>query len=205
MHPTRALVEEHEVILSVLDCLDRMVQAAEQGRGLDRAAAAQALDFLRTFADTCHHGKEEELLFPLLERRGLPRHAGPLAVMLAEHEAGRALIRRMVAAIGDPAAPPPARAADFAPAASAYVELLREHIAKENGVLFPMAESMLRSDDAESLEKAFERTEREHLGAGTHERYLAIANALCERFGVQPRATAPIAGGCGHGPRGCGH
>ena len=56
---------------------------------------ANLQEFFRLFADQCHHGKEEELLFPLLEQKGIPRTGGPIGVTLHEHEEGRALVRQM--------------------------------------------------------------------------------------------------------------
>jgi hemerythrin-like domain-containing protein len=39
----------------------------------------KAISFMRVFADRCHHGKEEETLFPLVEQRGVPRRVVPQA------------------------------------------------------------------------------------------------------------------------------
>ncbi len=52
--------------------------------------------FLRGFADGCHHGKEEDILFQRLIERGFPREAGPLAVMYHEHEVGRSHVRALM-------------------------------------------------------------------------------------------------------------
>jgi hemerythrin-like domain-containing protein len=199
MNATRQLIAEHDVILKVLDCLERMARGASGSSGLDAQAAAQALDFLKTFADRCHHGKEEGVLFPLMEQHGMPRHVGPIAVMLGEHEQGRARIRGMANALADGKGP------EFAHDALAYVELLRDHIAKENEVLFPMADGLLGEAGAAEAWRRFEAVEHEDMGAGTHERYLALSEELCRRFGVEA-ATAPTHGGgcCGHEPgHGC--
>ena len=70
MRPTEILMQEHRVIEQVLDCLETMAQRAEAGEGVDLESAKQAIDFFRNFADRCHHGKEEDCLFPLLEQKG---------------------------------------------------------------------------------------------------------------------------------------
>jgi hemerythrin-like domain-containing protein len=61
----------------------------------------QGVDFVRNFADRCHHAKEEENLFPRMEARGVPRDGGPIGVMLFEHEEGRAYVRAIAGAIDD--------------------------------------------------------------------------------------------------------
>jgi hemerythrin-like domain-containing protein len=207
MKPTDILSGEHRVIEVVLDVLERMASEARAYAKLDVATAKSALEFIRNFADRCHHGKEEDLLFAKLHELGMPRGVGPVAVMLDEHEIGRKLVRDMVGAIerverGDATA-----VGTFADRASDYVELLRDHIAKEDGVLFPMAEAMLRDDQRPALLEAFRRFEVADMGAGTHERMERIAAELAARYGVALASArgAPTSGGCCHGAHGSCH
>lgn len=195
MKATDILRAEHDVILDVLAALETIDRAVARGAELDRASATSVIEFLRVFVDRCHHGKEEELFFAALEARGFPREAGPLLVMQSEHARGRTLVASMQTAL----AADDAKA--FAEAGDALVTLLREHIAKENGVLFPMGDSALTEASQKALVAAFERFEHADMAAGTHERFLATARELCERHGVEPGARAPAmaSGGC------CGH
>lgn len=202
MSPTEILRAEHRVIEQVLDCLERMAQdCAFQGR-LDGDSARKALEFLREFADRCHHGKEEDHLFPAMEARGFPRAGGPTGVMLSEHEQGRALIRGMAGSLEDASAGKSDAVRRFVEHAQGYVELLRQHIEKEDHCLFTMADQAFSEGDQESLLQAFQRVELEHLGAGTHERYLAVADELAERFGMEKGLARGC--GCGGGGRACG-
>jgi hemerythrin-like domain-containing protein len=178
MSPTETLRHEHEVILLVLGGIERAT--------VDLGAALRAepewldtiVDFVRNFADRCHHAKEEKHLFPRMEERGVPRNGGPIGVMLQEHERGRAFIRAVADATSG------AKAGDARALATAsrnllyYVGLLRAHIGKENSVLFPMADQVLTEDDQRELAEAFDRVEAEELGEGTHERYHQLAHQL---------------------------
>lgn len=197
LHPTEVLRAEHEVILNVLECLEVVAAKAVRTRSLDLQSAEEILDFLRVFADQCHHGKEEGALFPALGRKGMPTHVGPVAVMLSEHEQGRAEIARLANAIQRSKAGDDGCVDEFATHARAYVELLRDHIAKENNVLFPMAEGMLREAERAEVAAAFELHEVQDAGLGTHQRYLALADALVARLGVEPSARPSAhAGAC---------
>jgi hemerythrin-like domain-containing protein len=198
MQPTTILSEEHRVIEVVLDCLDQMTRRALESGRLDGPSATSALDFLRNFADRCHHGKEEDLLFPALTAKGMPRDQGPVGVMLSEHEQGRALIRRMAESIEAAAAGDRAAVGSFADSAADYVELLRAHIQKEDRILFPMAGRFLDDGEQAELLKAFSTVETEHMGAGTHEKYLALARSLAEKFDVAHEALETHAGHCCH-------
>jgi hemerythrin-like domain-containing protein len=175
--PTQVLKEEHELILQALDALERKVTSLESGAAPDRAYFDRAVEFLRTFADRCHHGKEEDLLFKKMVNRGFPLHGGPIAVMLSEHETGRAFIRGIAegaAALGtDPGA-----AKRIVENGRGYIGLLRAHINKENNILFPMADNVLTAEDQEHLGKEFERFETEETGAGVHEAMLKLLEEL---------------------------
>ena len=85
MKPTEILSAEHRVIEQVLNCLEKMAAQAEKTGTLDKVSATDAVNFFRTFADQCHHGKEEAHLFPAMEAKGFPRQGGPTGVMLHEH------------------------------------------------------------------------------------------------------------------------
>ncbi len=191
---------EHEVILTVLDCLEILADEAASAGAPDMLTARDILGFLTTFADRCHHGKEEQCLFPVLIERGMPRHVGPVAVMLAEHDLGRDAITGMRDALADCDRGDRKATERFVQRARDYVELLRDHIAKENGVLFPMADGMLGEADQADLPAKFGKVEAGDMGEGTHERYLALAEDLARRLGVDPskRPVAPSGACCGH-------
>lgn len=171
MQATDTLRQEHRAIELVLDQLDRLAGQAEAGEGIDRQTAERALDILRNFADRCHHGKEEGHLFPALADRGFPRDSGPVAVMLHEHEAGRAHLGALAAALPGALGGDQAASRAFAEHARAYTALLRAHIGKEDTVLFPLAERALGEADDRQLTAAFDALEEREIGPGVHEQY----------------------------------
>ncbi|MEE9601130.1 MAG: hemerythrin domain-containing protein, partial [Thermoplasmata archaeon] len=89
MRPTEALKEEHRAIERALKAMEVAAEMLDLGQEVPRELLEKILEFVRGFADRCHHHKEEGVLFPYLERKGLPRDLGPIGVMLAEHEMGR--------------------------------------------------------------------------------------------------------------------
>jgi hemerythrin-like domain-containing protein len=82
------------------------------------------------------------------------------------------------------------------PIARAYIELLRQHLQKEDHCLFSMADQALSPADQSRLLAAFERVERGHMGAGTHERFLKLANDLADRYGVAHAVQADPVRAC---------
>lgn len=179
--PTAILRQEHEAVT-------RMLEAAEQAAGkLERNEKVRPNllegigEFFELFVDKCHHGKEEELFFPALAKKGMPVEGGPIGVMLREHEEGRELARRMREAANAYAKGDRAAGTAWASAAGRYGRLLREHILKENNVLFPMAEGILSPAEEEALAAQFEQLEIDKMGRGTHERlHVRMAEILKE-------------------------
>jgi hemerythrin-like domain-containing protein len=183
---TTVLRGEHTAILRMLDLTEEVARRALAGATVSPETLGELLEFFKVFADRCHHGKEEQLLFPLLERKGLPRNGGPVGVMLYEHEGGRALVRDMTRAAESFAAGDPAAAEEWGAAAVEYASLLRAHIAKENNILFVMAERMLTPEEQAELSSAFERVEEEQIGPGTHEKLHAAMERLSAEILGEP-------------------
>src|SRR3954453_20126260 len=127
----RTLKTEHQAVCQVLNVLDKAVIKLEQGGEVPFNIFEDVLEFLTVFVDRCHHTKEEEVLFPLMERSGVPAQGGPIGVMLGEHQQGRELIARYGQGLAEFKAREITGQAHLIEAARAYSELLRQHIQKE--------------------------------------------------------------------------
>jgi len=196
MTPIELLMSEHRVIESVLDCLEIMADRATSADGrLDPADARAVIDFLRQFADACHHGKEEKILFEAMEERGVPTEHGPTAQMRHEHEEGRRLVEGMEGAVIDVERGDDAARSAFAAHARRFVEMLRLHIRKEDDCLFPMAGEILDEPAMRSVADRFAgagdgdaRTQRfyRELAADLSARYRAASEPASERGARAP-------------------
>jgi len=175
---TEILRHEHDAVVRMLGFVDDLADQLERGQRVSPDVLDKVLEFFRVFVDQCHHSKEEGLLFPLLEAKGLPRAGGPLGVMLSEHEEGRKWIKEMAQVAEDYRLIVEGSGCRWASAARAYAELLRAHVDKENNVLFVMAERILTPDEQASLLEGFEKLEVEKIGAGRHEQIHAIMAEL---------------------------
>jgi hemerythrin-like domain-containing protein len=173
---TDVLRHEHDAILMALEILDQISKEARRGNATS-ADILQFLGFLREFADTCHHGKEEGLLFPAMVEAGSSATDGPVSVMLSEHEHGRALVAAMAGAAESPMSPE-----RFADLAAEYAHHMRAHIEKENSEIFPMADRLVASDVMDGLVAAFELHEEEVMGAGRHEQLHDMLKELKAKY-----------------------
>ena len=172
--PTQILSDEHRIIERVLGAVEKLAKG--QVGALE--PWKKALDFIRHFADQCHHLKEEKILFVALEEHGIPNEGGPVGMMLLEHEEGRAYVRAMFDALGKIEAGDPSAQVALFENAQQYLRLLREHIQKEDEILFRMADEVISADEQKNLLAAFAEHEAEEMGAAVHEKYLTIAQEL---------------------------
>jgi hemerythrin-like domain-containing protein len=174
---TDLLMEEHEVILRVLAAMEAAISAIPSGK-VSPGFFLDAADFIKGFADGCHHAKEEGVLFIEMEASGVPVKFGPIGMMLTEHEQGRQFTRLMRAAAENWQAGDESAIADVVANGMGYVNLLRMHIQKENNILFPMADRAVPVEKQSAIWDGFERIEHEETGEGVHEKYEALAKNM---------------------------
>lgn len=182
MRPTEQLKEEHEGILLMLKILGKICSRLDNQEKVDPVHLERIMEFFRIFADKCHHGKEEEILFPEMEKYGIPKENGPIGVMIFEHNQGRTYVKEMSDAVqryqkGDSSA-----SLEFINNARNYITLLSQHINKENDILFPMGEKVIPEIRKRELKEAFEKVEDEKIGVGTHEAFHNLLHQLMEVY-----------------------
>lgn len=145
---TLNLVKDHDYILRLLDVMEKIT-------ALNKDPEINDLDLIvsliRNFADGFHHAKEENILFPALAPKGLSPYQGPVAVMLSEHTQGRNYVASMAKYIdlyrnGDKDS-----LKYIHENMTGYLQLLRNHIAKENNILFRMADNVLTEEENKIL------------------------------------------------------
>jgi hemerythrin-like domain-containing protein len=179
--PIDVLMNEHRVIEKVLDALESFSKRVE-GSEEDRHTAGQFAEFFRMFADRCHHGKEEDLLFQELQTMGMSADSGPIGVMLEEHKLGRDCVGRIAAVAGGNGVWTPEERDSFNGAASEFVPLLRAHIQKEDQVLFPTADGMLPPEKIDQLSGQFDEFTQNNIGKDIHNGLLELAKNLSRRW-----------------------
>lgn len=172
---TDALKHDHRVIEKVLAVLDRLIENPAE---TSIETWGKAVEFIRNFADKCHHLKEEKIFFPALEERGIPCQGGPIGVMLMEHEEGRGYVKMMAAALALAKEDPEAARRALVENSTAYLRLLRQHISKEDEILFEMADGALTAEEQKRLLRDFEEHEMGEIGPAVHEKYLKLAQEL---------------------------
>ncbi|MBI2959566.1 MAG: hemerythrin domain-containing protein [Betaproteobacteria bacterium] len=178
MKATEILEQEHALIQEVLNSLERGAQRLAAGEEVPADFFIDAAEFIRGFADGAHHKKEEGVLFKAMGRHGFSPEAGPVAVMLAEHDEARRHTQGLAESAQKLKGGDRGAGGDVSMYAMSYVRLLRQHIMKESGILFQMADSVIPRGEHAGIEAEFAQVERDQIGPAVHEKYQALARKL---------------------------
>ncbi len=176
---TASLRKDHDLIEKVIKSMEVTLQLLKNGKTIPESILLPVIDFSKNFTDVCHHGKEEESLFPALEQAGMPRNMGPIAVMLMEHQMTRQIGDRMEESAKDylKTGTSTKLASDIAE----YIEHVSAHLWKENNRLFMMAEMRLqgKSDQVNNNLNEVEKLKLEKLGKNRAD-YESLVNQLTD-------------------------
>jgi DUF438 domain-containing protein len=168
------LIEDHNTTERVFEAVAR---ALSQPDGPPARLLEAFRDYAVGYIDGCHNQKEERHLFPLIEKRGVPRQGGPLAVMLAEHEQSKGLLAQLVGLVNRYAAGDTQVLGTLETTFEQYTELLKGHFWKETDILYPMAQRVMSDQDARDVLSGLLQTEAD-LGPDTHQRFYALADQI---------------------------
>jgi AhpD family alkylhydroperoxidase len=172
----RALEREHQVIQQAVAAASVMADRLEQSQPLNHAQLRDLAEFLHEYADRLHHEKEERLLFPLLEKRGVPASGCPLAALRHEHETGRALVSELSALAGT-GGDDSGRREQVLSVLRRLVKLYIEHVWKEDYLLIPMSAKVLSAEDDAALAREFEAADVS-FGSPEREKFESFAAGL---------------------------
>ncbi len=171
MKPTDDLIREHKDISEMLGIMTIIASYIHAKKLIEPADVDFIVNFLINFADKCHHGKEETILMPALEFAGVKKQSGPLAVMMKEHTLGRMYIRDINTSVEKCKMGLPFSCELVADSLLKYVDLLKNHILKEEKILFPIVNSVLDDEKQDDIFEQFQRIERVVLSRGMRSQY----------------------------------
>lgn len=136
------LTSDHKKILDELGALEGVVSGSSLNK--DKIKIKEFLEFTESFAEP-HHQKEEKVLFPALEKKGIPNEGGPIGMMLFEHQTKRGYVKKLKEAFEE------GNEEKIKENSQAIISLLREHINKEDNILYPCARDALSGEELAEL------------------------------------------------------
>ena len=181
--PTSALRKDHDLIEKAVSAMKTTSSLLKDGKKIPESILLPTIDFAKNFTNVCHHGKEENALFPALAKVGVPTTMGPIAAMLKEHETTKLIAEKIeefakkYLETGD--------SANLVDALDVYVEHVSAHLWKENNRLFLMANARLQAYGKEVVD-ALQETETAKLAqlGKTRGDYEKMVDDLKENLGT---------------------
>ena len=158
--PTAHLRKDHDLIEKVISAMQTTTSLLKDGKQIPESILLPTIDFAKNFTNVCHHGKEEDALFPALGKVGVPTNMGPIRKMIMEHETTKQIAEKIeefaktYLDTGDPA--------NLIEGMEVYVEHVNAHLWKENNRLFNMADARLQAYEKQ-VEEALQETENSKL------------------------------------------
>lgn len=163
MYGLDVLYKEHENILNFTNIMENKLISILDGEKIDPEFFKNAISFIREYADTHHHQKEEDILF-----KYMLEELGPLAEklirngMLVEHDLARFTTSELEKSVFEYEKDPSSKnKLDILALGMNYVYLLRRHATKENDVLYPFADKNLNQEVKEKIDEETKNYESE--------------------------------------------
>ena len=173
--PNGCLMIEHRTIERAIEILSVERKRLQAGGELDPVFIDKIVDFIRTYADRCHHGKEEDILFESLESKELSdSEAALMQELVDEHKYGRELTGRLVAAKDAVVAGDLSQLDEVLEVTGKLVEFYPEHIRKEDKIFFPETERHYDKAELDAMLKKFYDFDMQMI----HEKYVDTVEAL---------------------------
>jgi len=185
MNPKDALREEHGETMKMLLVLQKFstkLVDLEEGEAIDLEAL---IEFFEIYVDRCHHGKEEQFLFPALSRARSAEIDSLISSLMDDHRQARMDMEQMKSAAGALHSRTGAGRKAFSEGAGRFVELVRKHIRKENSALLPLIEESLSETDRLQLAEQFHELEKATLGSSRLETLLAGVRELSRKYSLE--------------------
>ncbi len=188
MMPIGPLMKEHRVIERMIAFLQDELQKIEAKGAADLAFFTQAVDFVRSYADHCHHGKEEDILFKALQKKPLNEEDRKImGELVLEHIDARRFVQRVEAALAHLRHGDPKALNEMKEALQGLIALYPKHIEKEDKHFFIPAMGYFDAKEQAAMLEKFRAFD-----AGLiHEKYkLLVEEHQKSRPLVRPTASA---------------
>ncbi len=184
MNAIEKMIAEHDEILKFSKAIRNACIKAMEGEPVCIEDFREAIDFVRSYADKHHHGKEEQFLF-----NEMVNHLGRMGKnlvthgMMVEHDLGRLYMAELEEALNQYEKEPSSEnKIDIISNAIGYTKLIKRHIDKENAVVFTYAAKNLPEDIISEVDRKSEEFEKLAEEQGVQQKYLELVKKFSTKY-----------------------
>ena len=169
------LMIEHRLIERMLKLVNKFLTKIEKQETVDPVFVDTVVDFIRTYADRTHHGKEEDILFLELEKKDMSDDNRRLMnELIEEHVFGRKVTRELFEANARYRRGDNSALSIITARLGTLVDFYPKHIEKEDKVFFPASRAYLSEDEEQAMLREFWEFDRRMI----HEKYETLVQEL---------------------------
>ena len=173
--PRGCLMIEHRLIERAVRVMEMEKKRLEEGGELNPVKIDTLADFIKTYADRCHHGKEEDILFEDLAKRSLSNEEQKVMdELIEEHKLGRKLTGQLVSSKDAVIAGDGSKREEVITTMGRLIEFYPQHIEKEDKRFFPDTEVHYTEEELERMIEDFYEFDRGMI----HEKYGMVVEGL---------------------------
>lgn len=178
MMPIAPLMIEHRLIERMIRLMERELKVMEETGQVRIDFVDKMVDFVRSYADRCHHGKEEDILFKELQGKQISDlHRQVIDELIQEHIQGRFLTGEIIEAKQDYRSENKEGVSSLVEPLRALVSFYPRHIEKEDKHFFIPCMGYFSKAEQEEMLSRFLEFDRSLF----HDKYRGIVEEY-ERF-----------------------
>lgn len=175
MQARAPLMIEHRLIERMIEIIKDILAKIEIEKKVDPVMIDTTVDFIRTYADRTHHGKEEDILFRELAKTDLSEEDQKLMnELIDEHILGRKTTRKLVEANSRYRKGDMSALSEIVSNLRVLVDFYPRHIEKEDKVFFPSARTYLSEQEDQAMLNEFWEFDRKMI----HEKYISLIESF---------------------------
>jgi hemerythrin-like domain-containing protein len=175
MKPRGPLMIEHRLIEKMFELVRKEIRQIEERQQADPIFIDTTVDFIRTYADRTHHGKEEDILFRDLEKKDIAElDKKIMQELIDEHKYGRKTVKQLVEAKERYLQGQTDALQVILDKLNVLVNFYPEHIEKEDKVFFPSSERYFSQEEQDAMLEEFWEFDKEMI----HEKYRSLVKQL---------------------------
>jgi len=162
---------EHRLIMRMISLMEKEVDKIDKNCIVNKLFIDMAVDFIRSYADRTHHGKEEDILFKRLAKKDLTKvDAGIMDELIREHAYGRIATSELVNSAGAYQNGDKDALNGIKLNLQKFVDFYPKHIEKEEKVFFPLSMGYLSEVEQQTMLDEFWEFDRRLI----HEKYKSV-------------------------------
>jgi hemerythrin-like domain-containing protein len=182
MKPTEDLKYEHKAITLMLNVLSNISDSLKDKKVFYTRDVEKIVDFLSIYGDKCHRNKEESVFYPALLMTEYSNDKMPVSLIINEHSIGKGYLDEIICCVENCKIGSTFSCERIADCIANYVQLIQNHIKKEENDYFPMANKALSEEAQNEISKQFRLINDEFIGMDIHTRYDELLKSMESKY-----------------------